>query len=122
MPLTINELLNELAKYPSNALVKFDFGAYPSEIISWKGGNDEPSLACSSLNLITVALLKELLEEAISGEKFYRGYRGGDYNFDGDQILWADSYGSYCSRVITKVSFEFDATESIHKTVILQTG
>jgi hypothetical protein len=117
---TINELLDELAKYPSDALVKFDFGAYPSRIISWRGSYDEPSLD-DSQELITVALLRGLLEEAMSGETLYHGYKGGDYAFNGDQILWADSYGRYCCRAITKVSFEFDTTESIHKTVILHT-
>lgn len=88
--------------------VKFDFGAFPSHIISWLGSYDEPSLDNDSLHSITISNLIKILDEALGGLKTYRGYKGGEYTFTSNQVLWADSYGTCGERSIEYVIMNSD--------------
>lgn len=82
--------------------VKFDFGAFPLAICSWRGAYDEPTLT-NSQEPITAAELVTVLEEALIHKKEFRGYKGGYFSYTADQLLWSDPYGMCLERHISEI-------------------
>lgn len=78
MVISLENLQAILFQWPEK-VVRFDFGAYPSEIISWRGDYVLPSLS-NSQEPITAKDLAQKLEEVLNGKQ-HRGYKGGFFQF-----------------------------------------
>lgn len=105
MAFTIKDLIEALSVFDAEAIVKFDFGSYPTRVISWRGSYDEPSLDNDIVEKKTVEQLIKNLKEAISGLRF-RAYKGGYVDFNSAQKLWADCNGRCSERIISHLSFD----------------
>lgn len=104
--MTTNQLINQLKLARPNAKVFFDFcGIAPDEVRSWRGIYAEPALGWKVISWDeghTVESLIEELNKAISGNVFY-GYKGGEFQYDGDEPLHIDNDGEYTNTEISHI-------------------
>lgn len=108
--MTIGGLKDQLRKLTHDLEVRYDFcGRVPSRIHSWLGLYRHPALdhRDPTLKALTVAELLQILEEATDGRTF-KGYRGGDYNFEDTDELHIDNYGEYTNTELVFISHDTD--------------
>jgi len=104
--MTIGQLLDELRKFDQKIAVTFDFGhCYPTNIDSWRGSYDEPSIGWASDDgqIHTVAMLINELEKSISSGSVYYGYNGGEYQYTKESPLHVDNKGICSNTGITSI-------------------
>ncbi len=106
MGLNAKELLKELEIFDDKLYVKFDFGASPKYIDSWRGSYDLPSLFWDNkCNNIQNKKFKQMIKE-IEGMEV-EGYKGGDFTLDDTDIIWLSGFqGDSSMCTISKVSQE----------------
>lgn len=77
---------------------------YCCGLISWRGVYAEASLDWSDDDLdMTVEQLLSRVSGVLDLNQPLQGYKGGDFFMDGDTPVWADPYGKYNGRIITRV-------------------
>lgn len=100
--MNLGELIDTLATLPKTLRVRFDFGAVPTHLVSWRGSYDELTLDSDhDAPEPTVAVLLRDARRADGGT--FHGYKGGDFTMDRHTPVWADPWGEYLSRAITGI-------------------
>lgn len=89
--MTLGGLISILEGCPSDRLVEYDNGAYPSEPISYRGYYSDLSFTPTSSPVTAGELLREA-NDAIGAS--FEGYKGGDFTMHAKTPLWASPYGS----------------------------
>lgn len=84
---------------------------YCGHLISWRGVYAECSLDWDDedYSQMTVQKLKAQVDDALAGHPL-EGYKGGDFVMDGDTPVWADPYGKYNGRIITRARDDIGST------------
>jgi hypothetical protein len=108
---TINEVLTVLrTAKPDIRVYFFPLGCIPTTVNSWRGVYAEPALGwrpagySASEIITTYPTVKSLiaeLEEATT--RSYSGWKGGDYFYDGNEVLHIDNYGDYTNTEIQDI-------------------
>ena len=86
--------------------IKFDFGAYPEYIDSWRGSYELPSLfwemECSNMqNKEFQEMIKDIEGMEVAG------YKGGNFTLDDADTIWLSGYdGDFSMCTISRVSKE----------------
>lgn len=117
---TIQELRSALDNFAGRERVMYDrFGLYAYRLGSWRGRYAEPAIGWTEYHsklddLITVEALKRELDDALRGAT-YVAWKGGEFSFRGDQVLWVDRPGECTDTVIVGVA-------SKHGQCLLLTG
>jgi len=109
--MTINELLAVLrtATDQNVRAYMYPLGCVPTTIDSWRGNYAEPALGWSPAGYTkdvveypTVKSLISELEKAIGG-RVYEGWKGGEYQYNGDEPLHIDNPGDCTNTAISHV-------------------
>ena len=111
--MTICEILKELRRCKPTANVYFDFcGCAPTDVDSSRGSYDKPAIgwmatgysgSVSSDSYPTVESLIGQLEAAIQPWREYSGWKGGEYSYTEDDVLYVDNTGDWSGTVIVRV-------------------
>ena len=103
--LTLGKLISALAAMPDDAVVRFDHGASPGVLDSYREYYSD--LAFESMGKpVTVDSLLVYARAALGCE--YRGYKGGDYMMTQTTPLWNAEYGD-CGLAIIGCHVDGDA-------------
>jgi hypothetical protein len=98
MTITLEQLIQKLKTFPSDAQVSFDFcGFRPTTFNSWRCLYHYLALGYAEnreSNEIDVKQLLEKCENAINST--FEGWKGGQYAMDKDTCIWVDNKGE-CS-------------------------
>lgn len=111
--MTINGLIRELNRAKPDFRVYFSFcNCVPTKIQSWRGIYDDPAIGWQPSGYSghveeypTVSSLISELEKAKDG-RLYEGWKGGDYSYNGDEILHVDNPGDYTNTEITHIEIK----------------
>lgn len=107
--MTIDDLLYDLRKAKTDAVVMFDFcNCAPTTVGSWRGIYAEPALGWIATGYSgngkqpTVADLIAELERAIDGRE-YTGWKGGEFSYNGRDTLHIDNAGDWTNTELVRV-------------------
>ena len=94
----VNDVINELEKYPDHyyVLVQMDEGAEFSDFVtdSWRGSYDMPSI----FKRDNPSTIKECVNNLkLTERKQVVGYKGGDYMLSDAEILFVERAKNFCS-------------------------
>lgn len=97
-----NQLISKLKRFegrvgPAAIVFESVTGNAPSEIISWRGSYEQPSILFENSS-ITLGAFIRMLEDAI--DEPLHGWHGGEYDLDVYATVWADGSGSAMGRYI----------------------
>jgi len=104
MPITLGSLTDTLEEMPWGRLIKFDTGAHPGSLDSWRGRYDELTLLSQYDDPCTVGDLLDSL--ILAPHVTFTGYKGGEFKMTRDTPVWADHYGENVGRAIIGVRIE----------------
>ncbi len=100
----IGEIKEALKDVDKERTIRFDFGFLsPSTIDSWRGNYANPAIGYAMDEHCTVQKFLDELYLATSG-KLYYGYKGGEFTFSDDCILWVDNYGQFSETAIHDIT------------------
>lgn len=100
--MTIGEIQAALKRKPMDADVRFDFVYFaPHGCHSYRGYYDRPAIGYSNGKDITVLGLLALLDTLLTEQ--FTGYKGGEYSYSDDQVLYVANHNESGGTVITDV-------------------
>lgn len=116
-PMTIGELKAALARKDEAAEVRFDFAYFfPADCHSYRGFYDRPAIGYTNIgDPPTVKEVLALLHELTHLE--FKGYKGGDYTYCDEQVLYVAQPNESGGTVIMDV-FNDDLYVRLKTTVI----
>lgn len=109
---TVGQLIEKLKEYDYDSYVYFDFcGCTPTEVESYRGFYNRPALGWrptgySSIQYNRATKVCELLDEleyAIKDDVIFTAWKGGEYQYNENSILYVDNFGDENSIVISNV-------------------
>jgi len=114
--LTLGQLIEQLAEFPPQAPVTFDFNGIPPDVLdSYRGYYSDLALDYDERHSKTVKVLLEQCQSALGAT--FEGYKGGDYMMGEDTPLWVSHYSQSSGRAILGLSTLDDRVVILTKVV-----
>lgn len=84
--------------------ITYDFAnIIPTTLDSWRGNYAELALGWTTDSNMTVDILLKELKSALDPDKYYQGWRGGNFKMDENTPVWVDNPGRYSRTAIVGV-------------------